>query len=155
MTDLKKNAKLETTALEGHRWGVEGGKPMPLTEKDIAELIAEFGPIVRKPPTVKPKSDPPKGEVVQLAAKTVLSIEGQREAIERRTAELIRREKATLGAAEHNRALLAEIRRTGEWHALQKQAHMEAEYWAMQAARGGGVYSPIARFDREMGDNVD
>ncbi len=122
-----------------------------------AALVAEYAPrIIAAAERHRRKQEAERvaaAAVVRLASKTELSIEAQQEHIERKTQELIEKEKATLDRAGHNRAMLAAIRCIGEWHARQKQAHMEAEYWALQRW-GGGVHNPMARLQREMGDDI-
>ena len=101
------------------------------SEKAMAELMAEYVPKVRAAweadeaakAEKAEKAAAAKAKVVQLASKTELSVEVQRERLERERQELIAAEKAEAARA-------AEYRRMADFHREQSHAHDAAARWA-------------------------
>jgi hypothetical protein len=83
-----------------------------------------------------------------------MGLDRRREILSEAERRLIDDEKRWLKAAEHNRAWIKEVRAMGEYHAAQKRAHMEAEYWAKQQSRSRGNYDPIGRFVNEIAQEI-
>jgi hypothetical protein len=71
-----------------------------------------------------------KANAVRLVMRRELSLAGECEHIEQRTAALIEREQGLQG-----RAYLMEVRRLAEWHARQAQLHAQAAGWAQAWGR--------------------
>lgn len=71
-----------------------------------------------------------KANAVRLASRRELSIEGECQHIEQRTAALIERERG-LG----DRSMLVEVRVLGEWHTRQAQVHTQAAKLAQRWGR--------------------
>jgi hypothetical protein len=83
-----------------------------------------------------------------------MGLDRRREVLSEAERRLIEEEKRWLKAAEHNRAWIKEVQAMGEYHAAQKRAHMEAEYWAKQQSRSRGNYDPIRRFVNEIEQEI-
>jgi thioesterase domain-containing protein len=84
-----------------------------------------------------------------------MGLDRRREVLSEAERRLIDDEKRWARAAEHNRAWIKEVRAMGEYHAAQKRAHMEAEYWAKQQSRSRGNYDPIGRFVNEIEQEIN
>ena len=95
---------------------------MALSEERIEELAARY--IAMLPERSRPKPvEAAKAKVVQLVTKTELSVEVQRERLDRERAELI-------AAEEREAQRAAEFRRMAEFHRSQSHAHDAAAKWA-------------------------
>ena len=122
-----------------------------MTKQEIAAFIDSIDwddLLLKSEPEPEKQKEPP----VKLVSNRELSIQGERERQARHTTELINREKEWAEAAKHNRVWLSEMRRIGEYHASQKQAHLEAEYWAREQERNrrSWNYDPIRLFQDEI-----
>jgi len=105
-----------------------------LADRIMADAIASVKP---KPRAAPPKPTP---KVTVLTPDKPLSVEAQRERLDRHTAELVEAEKEEIleaeneykeSPSEHNRRNYLDLRRKmGQYHGDRKRAVMEAEYWA-------------------------
>jgi hypothetical protein len=103
----------------------------------------------------RPKPKPP-APVLTVAADHKLSVEGQRERVAREVKGLIEAEKNKQLAIETHRQRMQRQRDEGLYYRQLYEATALAEYYAKlrDSPARRGVYSPIARFEREMKDGV-
>ena len=119
-------------------------------EQIIARLLAGR---LDKPPAPKPKPTP----VLKVAADRKLSLEGQRERVTREMQELIEAERNRQACIETHRQRQERQRAEGLYYRRLYEATATAEYWSKQRDNNParrGEYSPIARFEQELKDNM-
>jgi hypothetical protein len=122
---------------------------MMTEEQIVARLLAGR---LDKPPAPKPKPAP----VLTVASDRKLSVDGQRDRVANEMKELIEAEKSRQLAIETHRQRQERQRAEGLYYRQLYEATATAEYWAKQRDTPArrGEYSPIARFEQELKDNM-
>ena len=125
---------------------------MVLTEEQIREIVAGTPKLerIKKPAPAAPV-------VLTVAADHKLSVEAQRERVARDVKELAEAERNRQLAIETYRQRMERQRQEGLYYRAQYEALALAEYYAKQldSPARHGQYSPIARFEQQMRDEID